>query len=215
MIPFDADTEDEALVAVYVDAARPRGHREAAFAELVTRYERRVFAICYRQLGDRSDAEDAAQDTFVHLARKADQFRGDSRFSTFLYRVAVNASRDLQRKQVRRPQSPVEDIEQAQAHAGGSPDMAADEVAARETALTIQAALGQLDDLSRTLIILCAIEGHSYPEAAEILDMPVGTIKSRVFRARARLAELLADDATQPDGDARRPTDEPTRHRNP
>ena len=193
MIGHD-DRADEDVVAVYVDAARGRGDREAAFSELVRRYERRVFAICVRQLGSRADAEDATQDTFVHLARKAHQFRGDSRWSTFVYRVAVNACRDLQRREGRRPHVPVADVTEAQLGAGVTPDTAADEVAGRETALVVQAALARLDDLSRTLIVLCAIEGLSYPEAAEILDMPVGTIKSRVFRARAQLAEMLTDD---------------------
>ncbi len=192
MIRFDEDA-DEDVVAVYVDTQRPRAHREAAFGELVARYERRVFAICLRELTSRGDAEDAAQDTFVHLARKADQFRGDSKWSTFVYRVAINACRDLQRRYGRRPQTPVADVTRAQVDAGLTPDVAADEVTGRETAMVVQAALAQLDDLSRTLIVLCAIEGLSYPEAAEVLDMPVGTIKSRVFRARARLAELLAD----------------------
>ena len=193
MIGHD-DRADEDVVAVYVDATRGRGEREQAFNELVRRYERRIFAICVRQLGSRADAEDATQDTFVHLARKAHQFRGDSRWSTFVYRVAVNACRDLQRREGRRPHVPVPDVTEAQLGAGATPDTAADEVAGRETALMVQAALARLDDLSRTLIVLCAIEGLSYPEAAEILDMPVGTIKSRVFRARAQLADMLTDD---------------------
>lgn len=201
MIDFDEHT-DEDVVAVYVDASRPRRDREAAFHELVQRFQRRVFAICLRQLGSRSDAEDATQDTFIHLARKADQFRGDSRWSTFVYRVAVNACRDLQRREGRRPHVPVADVTDAQIGAGVTPDTAPDEVTGRETALVVQAALGRLDDLSRTLIVLCAIEGLSYPEAATILDMPVGTIKSRVFRARAQLAEMLAehrdDDGSRP-----------------
>lgn len=188
----EEDPADEELVAVYVDVARSRYAREDAFRDLVTRYQRRVFAICIRELGDRSDAEDATQDTFIHLARKAHQFRGDSRWSTFVYRVAVNACRDLQRRQARRPQTPVEDVTRAQVAAGMTPDVAPDEVTARETALQVQEALATLDELSRTLIVLCAIEGLSYPEAAEVLDMPVGTIKSRVFRARAQLAEVLS-----------------------
>ena len=194
------DRTDEDVVAVYVDANRPRREREQAFAEVVARYQRRVFAICLRELGSRADAEDATQDTFVHLARKAGQFRGDSRWSTFVFRVAVNACRDLQRREGRRPHTPVADVTEAQVASGTQPEAAPDEVSARETALVVQAALAQLDDLSRTLLVLCAIEGLSYPEAAEVLDMPVGTIKSRVFRARARLAELLAD--PPPDADA-------------
>lgn len=210
MIAGAEDRADEELVAVYVDPERPRGDREQAFHHLVTRYQHRVFAICVRQLGSRDDAEDATQETFVNLARRADQFRGEAKWSTFVYRVAVNACRDLQRKQARRPQTPVADVTRAQVEAGLTPDVAADEVAGREHAMVVGQALAQLDDVSRMLIVLCAVQGLSYPEAAEIVDMPVGTIKSRVFRARARLAELLADpqDATadpdpSPDPDPR------------
>lgn len=193
------DLADEELVATYVDAGSSRGQREAAFHQLVTRYQHRVFAICLRQLGSRSDAEDVTQETFLNLARRADQFRGESKWSTFVYRVAVNACRDLQRKQGRRPQTPVEDVTRAQVDAGLDPDVTADEAAAHDEALVVRGALAQLDEVSRTLLVLCAVQGLSYPEASEILDMPVGTIKSRVFRARARLAELLDDTETDDD----------------
>lgn len=196
------ETGDEDVLAAYADATAARGTREDAFNELLDRYERRVYAICFRQLGSHDDAQEATQDTFLHLARRADQFRGDSKLSTFVYRIAVNASRDLARKHARRPQTPVADVTRAQIDSGTDPDVAPDDVAALETSMLVQAALAQLDDLSRTLLILCSVEGLSYPEAADVLDMPVGTIKSRVFRARARLAELLGDD----------PRDATTRH---
>lgn len=196
-----ADFADEDVLATFADATQSATVRETAFSEVVRRFERRVFAVCFRQLGSRDDAEDATQQTFINLARRADQFRGDSQLSTFVYRVAVNACRDLARKQARRPSTPVEDIEQAQRDTG-RPDVV-DEFAGRETARLVQDALGQLDELSRTLLILCAVEGMSYPEASEVLDLPVGTIKSRVFRARAKLAELLAE--------ADRDEDEPAR----
>lgn len=182
---------DEEVLATYADTSLGRGRREAAFGELVSRYERRVYGITFRYFGNHSDAQDATQDTFVQLARKADQFRGDSKLSTWIYRVATNACNDLGRKMARRPQLAVEDVDD---HREGAGDEAPTEdlLAGREMALEIQRALLQLDDLSRQLIILCAIEGQSYAEVSEALDLPVGTIKSRVFRARARLAELLA-----------------------
>lgn len=190
---------DEELLAVYTDATQPKDQRERAFARLVDRYERRVFAICARELRSRTDAEDATQDTFLHLARKGHQFRGDSKLSTFVFRVAVNACRDLQRRQGRRPQTPVADMADVADRAGLRDELTVDdEVAGRETAARVSAALGDLDELSRTLIILCTVEGMTYPEASAILDVPVGTIKSRVHRARASLAQTLADVA--PDG---------------
>jgi RNA polymerase sigma-70 factor (ECF subfamily) len=199
-----ADLEDEEVLAIWADTGRPRADRETAFHALVDRYEHRVHAICHRELRSRSDAEDATQDTFLHLARHAARFRGDSKLSTFVYRIAVNACRDLQRRQARRPQTPVADIEVARRSDDHEPDAAPDELLARETAMRVEQAMDALDPLSRTLLILCAIQGTTYPEAAHILDLPVGTIKSRVFRARARLAQLLEDeDALPPRGPAR------------
>lgn len=181
---------DEQVLAAYADVTASRGTREAAFSELVDRYERRVYAIAYRFFGHHPDAEDATQETFLTLARKADQFRGDSKLSTWIYRVTTNVCNDLGRKRARRPQTPVEDIGETLA-AEGTDASTEDAMAGRELALEVQQALLQLDDLSRQLIILCAIEGQTYPEVSDALGLPVGTIKSRVFRARAKLAELL------------------------
>ena len=178
---------DEDLLASYLSGER----REAAFAELVGRYERRIYAVCYRYFGDHSDAEDAAQDTFIAVARRAGTFSGGSRLSTWMYRVAVNSCNDLARRRARRPQTPVEDIAVVAEAAGVSHGH--DEMSARELELEVQRALLELDDLSRTLVVLVTLEGLSYQEAGAAMDLPVGTVKSRVHRARARLAELLAD----------------------
>lgn len=181
---------DEDLVRRYV-GADDRTTRDRAFHELVRRYERRVYGICYRYFGNHADAQDATQDTFLTLARKLHQFRHDSALSTWIYRVATNACNDLGRRYARRPQTPVADVADAVAGDVGSEVTVDDELAGLELAHEIQQALLQLDELSRTLIVLCSIEGQSYAEVSEALDLPVGTIKSRVFRARARLAELL------------------------
>ena len=190
------ELSDEQLLQAYIDAPPPgRGRggdaRGEAFAALVGRYERRVYGICYRYFGNHADAEDAAQDAFVAVARRAGTFAGGSRLSTWMYRVAINACNDIARKRRRRPQTPVEDIvDVAEAVGAAGPDD--DAIAGRETELEVQRALLQLDDLSRTLVLLVAVEGLSYQEVGEALDLPIGTIKSRVHRARARLAELLA-----------------------
>lgn len=188
----DADRVEADLLATWADDQRPRMAREDAFRDLVGRFQRRVFAICIRELGSRNDAEEATQDTFAKLARSADSFRGDSKVSTFVYRIAVNACRDLQRYHGRRPSSPVADIEVVMARRVDGADEVADVAEAVELSSTLRAALDELDDLSRTLVLLCSVQGLTYPEASEILDVPVGTIKSRIFRARARLAETLA-----------------------
>lgn len=186
------EATDEQVLARYADEDRDRADREAAFRELVTRYRRRIYGICYRYFGDHDEAEEATQETFVLLVRRAGQFRGESRLSTWIYRIAVNACHDLARHDARRPRTPVADVA---AVAGSTPDPASapPEVAAgHELAERLQEALLRLDEVSRACVILGAVEGRPYAEVSAILDMPVGTVKSRIHRARARLAELLA-----------------------
>lgn len=193
---------DEQLLALYVTEDASRARREGAFRELVERYERRVWAICIRTLGSHSDAEEAMQDTFIRIARSADTFRGDSRLSTWVHRVAISACQDLLRKAARRPQTPMADVAEAAAAAGL--DEGPDEAEGAATRDEVRRALATLDETSRTIVVLCAIEGHEYAEVAEILSIPVGTVKSRLFRARARLAEQL--DQREPSGPGERPT---------
>lgn len=196
MAPASEPRSDEDLLAAYVGGG---SDREAAFHELVSRYERRVYAICYRYFGNHADAQDATQDTFLAVARRGGTFRGDSELSTWLYRVAVNACNDISRRRRRRPQSPVEDIV-GTAEAGGIEGHGPDPQDLRETALEVHRALAHLDETSRALVVLVAIEGFTYNEAAGIVDMPVGTVKSRVHRAKARLADLLAGVADPDEG---------------
>ncbi len=199
MTPSSDPRSDEDLLAAYVDGG---SDREAAFHELVSRYERRVYAISYRYFGNHADAQDATQDVFLTVARRGGTFRGDSKLSTWLYRVAVNACNDIARKRRRRPQSPVEDIVGV-AEAAGVEDHDPDPQTLRETEMEVHRALAELDEISRTLVVLVAIEGFTYQETAGIVDMPIGTVKSRVHRAKAQLADLLAEVA-DPDAGIRR-----------
>lgn len=198
----DASLTDEELLEAYVVG----DDAESAFRMLVERHERRVYAICYRYFGDRSDAEDATQETFLRVARHAESFSGGSKLTTWLYRIAFNACHDAVRYRERRPQVPIEDVVAA-ADARDQHDALGwgpgDPLIAAETADRVQRALLRLDEVSRTLLILVALEGASYAEAAAALDLPVGTAKSRVHRARARLADLLAEG---PAGTTRNPS---------
>ena len=212
--------DDEAVLAVHVDPARTPGQREAAFGELVRRFHRRVFAVCRRTLHDDADAEDVAQEVFLRLARKAATFRGDAKLSTWLYAVARNAATDRVRHDARRPSTAVADVAPLGEAAGHVVDDGAD---ARATATDVGRALAQLDELSRQLLWLVAVEGLSYGEAAAAHDVPVGTVKSRVSRARVELGRLLSD-ADPPGPDASRsagsepvrpPTDPSTPTRGP
>ncbi len=200
-----ADLADEDLLRATLEGGATR---ERAFLELVDRYERRVYGICHRFFGNHVDAQDATQDTFLAIARRGGAFRGDSKLSTWIYRIAVNACKDLARARDRRPQTPVEDVARTAAAAGV--DLTSDdEFGLSEIRDDITAALGQLDEVSRTLIILCAIEGRDYAEVAEVMDLPIGTVKSRVFRARAKLADLLAPVLEVNDAPLPRRPDEP------
>jgi RNA polymerase sigma-70 factor (ECF subfamily) len=177
-----AAPSDEALVAAYVRGG-PDG--DAAFDQLVTRYERRVFGICYRYFGDAAEAEDAAQEAFVILLRRASTFTGAARFSTWLYRVTTNACHDLARRRGRRPRT-VADLEELSAHAS-----AEDPLTSLELAADLERALAVLDPVSRQAVVLHDVHGLPYADVGERLGLPVGTVKSRIHRSHARLADAL------------------------
>jgi RNA polymerase sigma-70 factor, ECF subfamily len=199
--PLETQSDEEVL-ARYIDVDAPRGEREAAFHTLVDRYHRRVFAICFEVLRSRSDAEDATQETFIKLARGAAGFRGDAKLSTWLYRVARNVCTDHVRHDARRPATPVADPGQLD-DAPSEPDSSA----GTAEHLAVAAALDTLDPLSRLALVLVAVEGLTYVEAGEVIGLPVGTVKSRVSRARVRLATTLAERSRAPTSDATPPPD--------
>ena len=171
-------------------ATGDRATRDAAFGELVARHRDRVHAICFRYFRDPTDAEDATQETFLTVLRRAGTFRGEAQVSTWMYRVAVNTCHDMARHRARRPQTPVEDI----GLVSDLHDAHSDEetIAALELSDVLREALATLDDETRGLLVLCAVEQVPYAEVAEAYGIAVGTVKSRVHRARARLAAVLA-----------------------
>ena len=157
----------------------------AAFDELVTRYRRRVFGICLRYFGNEGDAEDAAQDTFVALYRRASTFTGAAAFSTWMYRVATNACNDVARKRARRPRTSGDMDELAET---ASVD---DVLANRELGVELETALQALPDEYREVIVLHDVIGLPYEDIAVRLDIAVGTVKSRIHRGHGRLAKAL------------------------
>jgi RNA polymerase sigma-70 factor (ECF subfamily) len=171
---------DEQLLASFL------GGDVRAFDLLVERHAGRVYAICYRYFGNASDAEDAAQEAFVALLRRGGTFRGQAGFSTWLFRVAMNTCHDLARKRARRPRSADTDVATLVDH--GDEDLLAN----CELALELRQALATLDPGQRRLITLHDIHGLPYAEVAKQLGMPIGTVKSRIHRAHARLATSLA-----------------------
>jgi RNA polymerase sigma-70 factor (ECF subfamily) len=175
-----------------------------AFATLVERHQARVFNVCLRVLGNVEDAADATQDAFLTTYRKLDQFRGEAAFTTWLHRVAVNACYDILRKKRRQPllrSVPVED--------GPEPELGppaadhADEVAGTTDAA---AALTLVPEEFRVALVLADIQDLAYDQIARILDIPVGTVKSRVHRGRLALARAMGLDAREP-GPPSRPSE--------
>lgn len=185
---------DEDLLAAFVEGD------QQAYAELVTRYQRRVYGICLRYFSDAVDAEDAAQDAFLTLYRRASTFRGGARFSTWMYRVTTNACNDLGRRRARRPRNAGVDVTEVPL---ADPR---DAVGERLLQLELREALLQLDPAHRRAVVGHTVEGRPYHEIAEAEGVAVGTIKSRVHRGHARLAAIMADRDTEPSGRAPPPT---------
>ncbi len=178
---------DEALVA------RARAGDLVALEELFNRYRNQVFSLAYRMTGNPSDAEDLCQEIFLQVMRKVGSFEGRSSFSTWLYRVAMNRSRDYLRRKKRSPEllsqegDPPERHEPHRATSGGLESVAISSEAQR----LVQEALMELPVSLRAPLVLHELEGMQYQEVASLLQLPVGTVKSRIFRARIKLAEVL------------------------
>jgi RNA polymerase sigma-70 factor (ECF subfamily) len=165
------------------DAALLRAHLagdRGAFGTLVERHRDRLWAVALRTMGEREEAADALQDALLSAYRAAARFRGDSAVTTWLHRIVVNACLDRIRRQKVRPTVPLPEVDTTAAPA---PDA--------EIRLDVQAALAQLPADQRAALVLVDVYGYAVAEAAEILEVAEGTIKSRCARGRARLAGLL------------------------
>ena len=168
--------EDRSLLAAHLEGD---AH---AFDELIRRHRQRMWAVAVRTLGDPEEAADAVQDACLSAFRGAASFRGESLVTTWLHRIVVNACLDrLRRKAVRRtvplPDEPMADPR--------------DVLGQSETGLEVRQALAGLPDDQRIALVLIDLEGLSVEEAAAVLGIPGGTVKSRCFRGRARLAVTL------------------------
>lgn len=163
----------------------------AAFDILVARHYRHVFALAFHLLGNADDAADATQDAFLKAFERLSQFRGDAAFSTWLYRITINACHDLQRQRRPTPFSQLneEDNESVAALEDLRPDP--EEMWQRqEQQEAVQKILASLPEEFRQVIVLCDLQGLTYSEAAAVLGMPEGTVKSRLHRARHAFKDL-------------------------
>ena len=185
---------DDVLVRRYL-AGDPQ-----AFASLMEAHEQRVFAVSLRIMRNREEALDATQETFITVLRKAASFEGRAAFSTWLYRIAVNTCYDHLRKKKRRRTSPLPaNYEPADRSING-------QLEAAELRPDIEEALANLPDEFRAAVILADLEGLPLRGVAEILDVPIGTVKSRLFRGRRLLAAQLgnlSEPDDHPKGDGR------------
>jgi RNA polymerase sigma-70 factor (ECF subfamily) len=168
----------------------------AAFEALVRRYQDRVYRLLLRMLGSAADAEDAAQETFLNLHRHGHRFRGDARFSTFVYRVATNTALN-RRRTLGRSRARVEklaalyDVGHDVPQGPPGPDQA---TFGRELRERVQRALAALPDKLRLPLVLFDIEGLPYAEVSAVLGLAEGTVKSRIHRARLALRDRLGPD---------------------
>jgi RNA polymerase sigma-70 factor (ECF subfamily) len=158
------------------------GDRQA-FVELMQRHERRVYNVAYRMLGRVEEARDVTQDAFLSCYRNLDRFRGDSAFTTWLHRIAVNACYDLMRKRV-----PAASLDEQLSEPAPAPDHA-DQAS---LAADVQRALLTVPQDYRAVLVLFELHDLSVDQIASTLEIPVGTVKSRLHRGRAALGRALS-----------------------
>src|SRR5690606_17999881 len=170
--------------------ARVQEGDKRAFDLLVLKYQRKIMRLLARMLRDPDEVEDVAQETFVKAYRALPQFRGDSAFYTWLYRIAINTARNWQAASGRRPNtiSNVIDTEEGETfnQIDNLTDISTPEslMASRQIVDTVNRAIDALPEELRTAIVLREIEGMSYEDIAQAMDCPIGTVRSRIFRAR-------------------------------
>ena len=174
-----------------------------AFETLVVEYEKNVYAITQRMTGNAEDAADMTQETFIKAYNSLQSFRGDSKFSVWLYRIASNVCLDFLRSRSRKPtvSLSVEDDEGEEGQLDIADESQSPELL-MERGLTRDAVRRGLDTLPpdyRQILLLREIQGLSYDEIAAVLEIEVGTVKSRIFRARKRLCAFLVEDGNIPD----------------
>ncbi len=196
MTPLHSNDPDRKLIEAC--QASPKKGLEGPFRDLYELYRDRVYSVCYRITGNATDALDASQETFGILFRKVEGFRFESRFSSWVYRIAVNTSIDLKRRAGARSSASLEAL-QASAEGRGTrfdlhdevTEAPADAAARHELEAEVQRAIQRLSPKMRSITVLRYTEGLSYDQIAEALQVSLGTVKSRLSRAHAALDREL------------------------
>ncbi len=187
------ELSDQEIVALARDG------REAAYRELIHRYERPVFSLIYRMVRDRALAEDLAQDTFVKVLNALESYRPEYKFSSWIFKIANNVAIDQLRRRELDTLSldgapdarTADEIEATALQAVDRTETPLAELESRELGSLIEQAIGKLRPEYRACILLRHVEGRSYEEIAEALDLPLGTVKTYIHRARHELREYL------------------------
>lgn len=183
---------DEELVA------RSIGGDHDSFNELVKRWERPIFALAYRQIGREEEARDVCQETFLRAYRALNGFRGQAKFSTWLYRIAINLCRDWMRRERRAPvvQAPenVDLMDLAAAREGS--ETIEDRVARHDLSRAVERAMALLSDEQRTAIVLKEYQGLTFREIADLVGCPLSTVKTRLYQGLTVLRRELARKGT-------------------
>ena len=172
---------------------RARKGEMAAFEALVSAYERRVYSLALRSTGSEQDAADVTQEVFFRAYRALDTFRGDSGFSTWLYRITMNLCVDLARKNSAPPPASLDEEQSAEiseTRGGYQPETALE---TNELRRELDTALSLISEEHRRIVLLRDVGGMSYADIAAALDLEVGTVKSRLARARAALRKILIE----------------------
>jgi RNA polymerase sigma-70 factor (ECF subfamily) len=179
--------DDEELVA------RSRAGDVESFNQLIVRWERPIYALAYRMLGREEDARDVCQDTFLRAYRALPGFKGQAKFSSWIYRIALNLCRDWIRRQRRNPVSQMpEDVDPGEiAAAAGTTESIEDLVARRELGALVGEAMGALSEEQRTAIILEEYHGMTFQEIADMQGCPLSTVKTRLYQGLSQLRRHL------------------------
>jgi RNA polymerase sigma-70 factor (ECF subfamily) len=168
-----------------------------AFDLLVLKYQHRIFGLISRYVHDADEVQDVAQEAFIKAYRALPKFRGDSAFYTWLYRIAINTAKNYLVSRSRRPPGSDVEVEDAENYAGGG---ALHEIETPESALlgaelksVVERAIRELPEDLRTAVTLREFDGLSYEDIADIMDCPIGTVRSRIFRAREAIDSQVKD----------------------
>lgn len=178
---------DEELVA------RSRAGDRESFNQLVVRWERPIYALAYRVLRREDEARDICQDTFLRAYKALPGFKGQAKFSSWIYRIALNLCRDWMRRQRRTPAAQLlDDVDPVELSSAGTPTASVEDlVARRELGAIVEEAMGTLSEEQRTAIVLKEYHGLTFQEIADLQECPLSTVKTRLYQGLSQLRREL------------------------